>query len=63
MKGSKIEEFSYASTQKELNQVISDYSEDFVSSKINYVIKIYYNVAIKDYNVGPLSIMCMVSLI
>ena len=61
MKGSKIEEIGIANTQKNLNELISENIDNLNEDEINYVIKVYYNISIKDFNVGPLSIMCMIS--
>jgi hypothetical protein len=61
MKGSKITEIGNATSQKGLNEVISENLDELVDEEIDYVIKIFYNVSIKDYDTGPLSIMCLVS--
>ena len=55
MKGSKIEELGIANTQKDLNELISENIDNLNEDEINYVIKVYYNISIKDFNVGPKS--------
>ena len=58
MIGSKILEIGIASTQKELNELISENIDD---ENIKYVIKLYYNVALKNYTEGPLSVICIIN--
>jgi hypothetical protein len=49
-----------ASTKKELNELVEENLEELINEDVKYVIKISYNIAIKNYLKGPLSIMCVI---
>jgi hypothetical protein len=60
MIGSKIIDLGIASTQKGLNELISDSIDEMIKEEVVNIIKISYGVYIKKYMVGPLSITCSV---
>jgi len=60
MKGSKIEELGTSSTQKGLNDIVSENIEELCESGYTAVIKVLYSLTLSDYNVGPFSIYCSV---
>jgi hypothetical protein len=49
-----------ASTKKELNELVEENLEELIDEDVKYVIKISYNIAIKNYLKGPLSILCVI---
>jgi hypothetical protein len=61
MKGSKIEELGISSTQKGLNELVSNSIEELCDSGYTAIVKVYYTVSLKEYNVGPLSIGCSIT--
>jgi len=50
-----------ASTKKELNELVDDNLSEFVDENVEYVIKISYNISLKNYLTGPLSILCVIN--
>lgn len=61
MKGSKIEELGTSSTQKGLNELVSENINELCESGYTAVIKVLYSVSLGDYNVGPFSIYCSIT--
>ncbi len=61
MKGSKIEELGTSSTQKGLNDLVSENIDELCESGYTAVIKVLYSVSLGDYDVGPLSIYCSIT--
>ncbi len=60
MKGSKIEELGTSSTQKGLNELVSENINELSESGYTAIIKVLYSVSLKEYDIGPLSIYCSV---
>jgi len=50
-----------ASTKKELNELVDEKLSEFVDENVEYVIKISYNISLKNYLKGPLSILCVIN--
>lgn len=50
-----------ASTKKELNELVDENLSEFVDENVEYVIKISYNISLKNYLKGPLSILCVIN--
>lgn len=61
MKGSKIEELGTSSTQKGLNELVSENINELSESGYTAIIKVYYTISIKEYNVGPLNVSCSIT--
>jgi len=49
-----------ASTKKELNDLVIDYLPDLICEGVVYVIKLSYNISLKNYLKGPLSMTCVI---
>lgn len=49
-----------ASTKLELNELVEDNLEELVKEDVKYVIKISYNISLKNYLKGPLSITAVI---
>jgi hypothetical protein len=49
-----------ASTKKELNELVEENLEELIDEDVKYVIKISYNIDLKNYLKGPLSILCVI---
>ena len=60
MIGSKIIDLGISSTQKGLNEIISESIDEMIEEEVSNIIKVSYGVYIKKYMVGPLSITCSV---
>jgi len=61
MKKNQITEIGNATSQKGLNEVINEKIDKLVEEEIDYVIKVFYNISIKDKEPEPISVMCLVS--
>jgi hypothetical protein len=48
------------STKQELNELVEENLEELVNEDVKYVIKISYNIDLKNYLKGPLSILCVI---
>ena len=59
MKKNQITEIGNATSQKGLNEVINEKIDKLVEEETEYIIKVFYNISIKDSE--PISIMCLVS--
>jgi hypothetical protein len=49
-----------ASTKKDLNDLVTDQLQELICEGVIYVIKISYNISLKNYLKGPLSILCVI---
>jgi hypothetical protein len=49
-----------ASTKLELNELVEENLEELVKEDVKYVIKISYNISLKNYLKGPLSITAVI---
>ena len=59
-KGSKLNLFANSKTKTEINQLIIDNLDDLVKDEIKLVFIIFYNITMKGFLYGPLSIVCEV---
>lgn len=57
----KVVLIDIASTKKELNELINNNLIDLVEEKASHIIKITYNISLKNYLSGPLSIQCVIN--
>ena len=49
------------STKKELNDLVLDNLSDLMEENVSHVIKVSYNISLKNYLKGPLSILCVIN--
>ena len=57
----KVVLIGFASTKKELNELVTDNLINLLEEKVSHIIKITYNISLKNYLSGPLSIQCVIN--
>ena len=58
--GSKLILFGHANTKTDINQILSDNLDELVEDEIKIVVIIFYNITMKGFLYGPLSMVCEV---
>lgn len=59
-KGSKLILFAQSKTKSDINKLLSDNLDDLVDEEIKLVFVIFYNITMKGFLHGPLSMVCEV---